>query len=140
MGIHDNFFDLGGHSLLALRMVTALREKSGLPATLADLMSHPSVGALSELLLNRTLGAATPASRGFRGCPAGVPWIHVPGVMGLEFLPADLARVIGRHRPYHDGLQYPGLHGDEAPEHTVPGIASALAAQVETCVRRGLCG
>ncbi|MEN9678561.1 MAG: hypothetical protein RIS76_4457, partial [Verrucomicrobiota bacterium] len=142
VGIHDNFFDLGGHSLLALRMVIALRERLGLQASLADLMANPSVGALAELLLRRTRGesppaAATPASRGFRGSPTGVPWIHVPGVMGFEFLPPDLAVVIGRHRPYHDGLQYPGLNGHTEPECTVAGIAAALITQVEDLCPQG---
>ncbi|REE95072.1 type I polyketide synthase [Thermomonospora umbrina] len=45
-----DFFALGGHSLLATRMLTALRGEFGVELRLRDLLSHPTVGGLADLL------------------------------------------------------------------------------------------
>lgn len=135
LGVTDDFFHRGGHSLKALRLVTQMSQTLHTPVSLAELLAHPSVAALSEHLERRDRGplsfASDLRSRGFRGAATGTPWIHLPGLAGLEFLPASLAGVIGGHRPYHDGLQYPGLEGLEAPQRSVAGIAAALLEQVE---------
>lgn len=142
VGIHDDFFEMGGHSLLALRLVTALRGSLGVELTLADLFANPNVAALAKVPGHHA-GETPPASsgglrsRGFRGRETGTPWIHVPGYHGIEFLPPSLAAVVGRHRPFHDGLQFPGVDGQSAPERTVAGIASALVSQVEALCPAG---
>ncbi|MBN8247482.1 MAG: amino acid adenylation domain-containing protein, partial [Verrucomicrobia bacterium] len=129
VGIHDSFFDLGGHSLLALRLVSRLQGALQRPVRLADLFTRPTVAQFAALL-EPPAAAAEAAPRRFRGAPVGVPWFHVPGLFGLECLTPALAAVIGRHRPYFDGLQFPGLDHSGEPRSEVASIASALADQV----------
>lgn len=127
-GIHDDFFDLGGHSLLALRLVTTLHRRLDLPLALADLFAFPTVAGLAGRMNEETRGIAGPDS--FRGTGSGVPWFHIPGVFGFEFLSPTLAALIGHHRRYHDGLQYPGVDGRRPPATSVKAIAGDLARQI----------
>lgn len=55
------FFSLGGHSLLATRMLVALRERYGAALSLRDLLAHPTVGGLAELVTTRGSAPASPA-------------------------------------------------------------------------------
>ncbi|MBN9693037.1 MAG: amino acid adenylation domain-containing protein [Verrucomicrobia bacterium] len=48
VGIHDRFADLGGHSLRALRLVARIREHWGVPLTLPDFLSQPTVAELVQ--------------------------------------------------------------------------------------------
>jgi amino acid adenylation domain-containing protein len=50
VGIGDDFFALGGHSLLAAQLVTRLRERLGLQASLAGLMASPTIEGLVNQL------------------------------------------------------------------------------------------
>ncbi|WP_371483465.1 amino acid adenylation domain-containing protein [Kitasatospora sp. NBC_00315] len=58
LGIDENFFDLGGHSLLALSLLQRLRAAFDGELTLADLLGRPTVAALAELLVERTVDMA----------------------------------------------------------------------------------
>ncbi|MFC4590848.1 amino acid adenylation domain-containing protein [Sphaerisporangium corydalis] len=48
-GVHDDFFDLGGHSLLAFKVISRLR-RAGRPATLQQVMAHPTIHELARAL------------------------------------------------------------------------------------------
>ncbi|MBX3732750.1 MAG: AMP-binding protein [Verrucomicrobiae bacterium] len=129
VGMHDDFRDLGGHSLQAMQLVRGLERLLGRPVSLAALLANPTVSRFAASL-DGDAGAARPGLPGFRGAPAGVPWIHVPGVHGIEFLAPSLAAVIGRHRPYFDGLQFPGLD-DAGPRLTrVEAMAASVVSQL----------
>ena len=64
----------------------------------------------------------------------------MPGVFGFEFLPPKLATAIGAHRPYFDGLQYPGLDGRCQPLTSTEAIAEAMESQIQRSIRRVLFG
>ena len=57
IGIDDDFFALGGHSLRAMSLIQRIHQSLGLEVSLAEILSHPSIGALATLLQSRT---ATP--------------------------------------------------------------------------------
>jgi yersiniabactin nonribosomal peptide synthetase len=69
VGVHDNFFDLGGHSLLAFRLIDEVRRTFAVELSLPDLMRHPSVAALAEVIGRRR--DSGPAD--FGGVPAVTP-------------------------------------------------------------------
>jgi acyl-coenzyme A synthetase/AMP-(fatty) acid ligase/acyl carrier protein len=50
LGVFESFFDLGGHSLAALRLMTRLREETGLDLPLRILLERRTVAAISEAL------------------------------------------------------------------------------------------
>lgn len=77
-GPHDDFFDLGGSSLLAARLAWRIRAATGLPATVGDVLRHPTVRVLCAALTN---GAAEPDSSVSSGA--------LPTVRAPEFPPAD---------------------------------------------------
>ena len=51
VGRNDNFFELGGHSLLMAKVLARMRDRSDLSIEFkfADLMQHPTIGALAQL-------------------------------------------------------------------------------------------
>ncbi|HEX2202007.1 MAG TPA: amino acid adenylation domain-containing protein [Longimicrobium sp.] len=50
VGRHDNFFDLGGHSLSAMRLVTRLRETTGIDIPLARVFEAPTLAMLAGVV------------------------------------------------------------------------------------------
>jgi amino acid adenylation domain-containing protein len=53
VGVQDDFFDLGGHSLLALQVITRIRRTFDLDIELRHIFRFPTIGQLSEALLER---------------------------------------------------------------------------------------
>ncbi|MBX9403188.1 amino acid adenylation domain-containing protein [Lysobacter sp. BMK333-48F3] len=74
VGRDDNFFELGGHSILAVQLVERL-QREGLPTTIRDLFSAPSLAALAANLAGQGQGepVAVPANAIAEGCERIVP-------------------------------------------------------------------
>ncbi|MBA1188073.1 amino acid adenylation domain-containing protein [Pseudomonas entomophila] len=62
VGRHDNFFELGGHSLLAVTLVDRLRQ-AGLPGSVHQLLSHPTLAELAALERHTAPTVEVPANR-----------------------------------------------------------------------------
>jgi amino acid adenylation domain-containing protein len=69
IGLRDDFFALGGHSLLATRIVSRLRQASGVEVRLREVLERPTVEALAERVRG-TLEERT-------GGPVAPPLFHV---------------------------------------------------------------
>jgi thioesterase domain-containing protein len=61
----------------------------------------------------------------------------VPGMNGVEFLPAAVAQAITRDRRWFDGLQHPGVDGRDPPGKTVEAIALELIRQIRAVQPQG---
>ncbi|SEM69381.1 amino acid adenylation domain-containing protein [Stigmatella aurantiaca] len=72
VGIHENFFELGGHSLLATRLLSRVRETTGIALPLKSLFEGGTVATLAERIeaASRSRQAASrPLSPVARGGP-----------------------------------------------------------------------
>ena len=98
IGIDDNFFDLGGHSLLAIRVMSRLRDATGLVVPLAALFQAPSIRQLARLL-NKQADVDTGAILTTLQPGNGGPMLYlVPGAGGGVADFSNLARALGRER------------------------------------------
>ncbi|MFK3909417.1 amino acid adenylation domain-containing protein [Pseudomonas monteilii] len=80
VGRHDNFFELGGHSLLAVTLIDRLRQ-AGLPGSVHQLLSHPTLAELAALDPQTTSVVEVPANR----VPPGAERI-TPAMLSLTSL------------------------------------------------------
>ncbi|WP_434348439.1 amino acid adenylation domain-containing protein [Myxococcus virescens] len=72
VGIHENFFELGGHSLLATRLLSRVRETTGIELPLKSLFEGGTVATMAERIeaASRSRQAASrPLSPVDRGAP-----------------------------------------------------------------------
>ncbi|MEU8269171.1 thioesterase domain-containing protein [Sphaerisporangium sp. NPDC049002] len=123
-GVHDDFFDLGGHSLLAFKVITRLR-RAGCPATLQQVMAHPTIHELA-----RALSEAVPEQSGLiaevrPGTPAATErpnlfCIH-PGGGQIHSYQTLADELRGEFRVL--GVQAAGLADGEAPLEDIRSMA-----------------
>jgi acyl carrier protein len=53
----DDFFELGGHSMSASQIIARMRREWGVEVSLSSFFAHPTVAALTELVVRRASGA-----------------------------------------------------------------------------------
>jgi thioesterase domain-containing protein/acyl carrier protein len=129
IGVTDDFFDLGVDSLTAARLFTRIEQEFGRRLPFAPVFAAPTIEALAATLQD------TPASRRFSALvpiqPSGqgTAVFGVHGGAGTILLYSELARQIGRDRPFY-GLQAVGLYGDEAPQTSIPAMARRYVREV----------
>ncbi|MGH9348421.1 MAG: phosphopantetheine-binding protein [Vicinamibacterales bacterium] len=111
IGIHDDFFEIGGDSISAMR-VAAKAQRAGVPITVRDLVTKPTIAALASLTNGRRGECASRESRrmpltpaqwqvarpGFwhRGSMAGAVSARVERA-GIRAIPAVLDAIVRRH-------------------------------------------
>ncbi len=135
VGINDDFFELGGHSLLAVRLMARISDTFERLLPLAVLFNAPTIGALAELLADRTDAVAqivVPIQ------PAGSlePVFAVPGVGGNVLSWRPLSRALGAQQPFY-ALQSAGLDGRAPPHTSVEDTAAANIAALRTVQAHG---
>jgi len=142
-GVRDNFFDLGGHSLLAIQLLWQVQNEFGKTVPLSALLRRPTIEQFARMLTERESSVPLAATGRLRGAESGTPLFYIPGIHGVGLLPEPLARAIGRVCPYHDGLQYAGVDGQQPPLTRVEDIAAHLILQIRQVCPKGpyrLCG
>lgn len=138
IGITDDFFQIGGHSLLAVRVMTMIRNRLKRTIPLASLFRNPTIAHLARLLAQSSVESASSALVEIQPEGHGAPFFCVHPVGGNVFCYAELARALGRDRPFY-GLQAPApgvfpedvLHESGA---TIEQIAALYIREI-LCVR-----
>ncbi|MEP7308333.1 MAG: amino acid adenylation domain-containing protein [Acidobacteriota bacterium] len=54
IGIGEDFFELGGHSLRAMSMMQRIHQQLGVAVSIGEILSHPSIAALAEIIQLKT--------------------------------------------------------------------------------------
>jgi amino acid adenylation domain-containing protein len=106
MGVTDNFFELGGHSLMAVRLVTEIKQLTGVEIPLTELFQ----GATIEHLADIVRGTASILRAVANQVQAGgdrTPFFAavLAGTNALGYVP--LAKHLGPEQPFYT-LQSPG--------------------------------
>jgi thioesterase domain-containing protein len=115
IGITDDFFQVGGHSLLAVRMMTMIRNRLKRTIPLASLFRNPTIASLASLLAQSSHVSASSVLVDIQPEGNDRPFFCAHPVGGSVFCYADLARMLGRERPFY-GLQAPaqGVFSEDA--------------------------
>lgn len=148
LGRDDDFFSLGGHSLLAAQLMTRVRQRWAIDATLGLVFAHPTVARLAERIDALAAGPASDAARlgdlGFGplielfGAPAPTPLpvfcIHPAGGMAWSY--SGLARALAPARTVY-GLQARGLDAHQSPPVSIDAMADDYVALIRQTQPRG---
>lgn len=130
LGIRDNFFARGGDSLLALRVAIESERAFSRRLPVGALFSCPTVETLAHRLADTGLVCRDPAAPVLGGRGSAAPLFFIPGLQGYGFLPPAIAHRLDGHRPFYDGLLYPGLAAGEKPAASLEEIAAHLLRQI----------
>jgi amino acid adenylation domain-containing protein len=129
VGVRDNFFQLGGHSLLAIRLITEIETAFQVKIPLVTLFQDATVEHLATLIQKRdslndwsSLVALQPEGH-------KPPFFCVHGITGDVLWFAELARLLGRDRPFY-GLQARGLDGQQPPFDQIEAMAAYYIDQI----------
>ncbi|MGA8476093.1 MAG: amino acid adenylation domain-containing protein, partial [Candidatus Cybelea sp.] len=60
VGRHDNFFELGGHSLLAIRLLSRIRHRLAMQASLTVLFTSPTLSGFAQVLVSSARTTTAP--------------------------------------------------------------------------------
>jgi amino acid adenylation domain-containing protein len=129
---HDNFFDLGGHSLMAMLLVSK-HAQQGIPVSISDLFTHPTIASLAACLEQRDVTAGNgPAAIAVRaevsGRSAGErPLFLVHDISGEIAYAASLATHLPAGIPVY-ALAAPG--SSEPPLRTIQGMAERMVRMI----------
>jgi amino acid adenylation domain-containing protein/FkbM family methyltransferase len=129
VGIHESFFELGGHSLLAVRLRTTIRKEFDRDVPLVALFDKSTIAQLGEFLD----GAGDKSSAGILVCiqpeGRGTPLFCVHPVGGNVLCYADLAREMGKDRPFY-GLQSPVPDPESREFLDIAGMAAVYIEEI----------
>lgn len=124
---HENFFDLGGDSLSAAVLFIRLEREFENAPSLTDLLEHPTVAELAQLL-----GPDCVPKKGLvaRLQPEGTrtPLFCLPGIDGRFLVYRELVDELGRDQPVY-GLEPYGLDGSE-PDRSIEDTAVRLVREL----------
>lgn len=123
LGVNDSFFSLGGHSLLAVRLFLEIEKETGQRLPLASLFQYPTVAKLAGFLQAQTGPRAWQALVPVQTGGSKTPFFCVHNFGGEVLNFGALANELGDDQPFF-GFQARGLYGEEAPDQSIPLMAS----------------
>ncbi|MFE5284655.1 amino acid adenylation domain-containing protein [Nocardia sp. NPDC056611] len=133
VGVDDNFFDVGGTSMGAVRVVTQVREATGLPMALQWMFLDPTPAALARRLgeaaaqpgVEQSMGVLLP----MRPQGDGAALFCVHPAIGLAWCYGGLVRHVDGAHPIY-GIQSPGVTDGGTADRTVRDLAVRYAEEI----------
>ncbi|MFE3195213.1 amino acid adenylation domain-containing protein [Nocardia sp. NPDC059240] len=133
IGVDDNFFDIGGNSMGAVRLVTRVRETTGLPMPLQWMFLDPTPAALARRLTEAaTQPDIDPAMRvllPMRSQGAAPALFCVHPAIGLAWCYGGLVQYIDGAHPIY-GIQSPGVTDGGTADRTVRELALRYVEEI----------
>ncbi|MFE2998349.1 thioesterase domain-containing protein, partial [Nocardia sp. NPDC059246] len=133
IGVDDNFFDIGGNSMGAVRLVTLVREHTGIPMPLQWMFLDPTPAALAQRLVEAADQPGVEASMRVllpmrpRGDAPALFCVH-PAI-GLAWCYGGLVQYIDGDRPIY-GIQSPGVTDGGTADRTVRELAVRYVEEI----------
>ncbi|MFE3023107.1 amino acid adenylation domain-containing protein [Nocardia tengchongensis] len=133
VGVDDNFFDIGGNSMGAVRVVTQVREATGIPMRLQWMFLDPTPAALARRLgeaaaqpgVEQSMRVLLP----MRPQGDGPALFCVHPAIGLAWCYGGLVRHIDGAHPIY-GVQSPGVTDGGTADRTVHDLAVRYAEEI----------
>ena len=139
VGVQDDFFELGGHSLLAVRLLGQIEQRFGQRIDISKLYIEPTVEHLAGILREKPQISSDVLEQLIvpmqsKGDLPPIFFIHPSG--GTVHFYADLARAMGRDRPFY-GIEAQGLNRELPLQSCVEDMASLYIQAVRTVQPEG---
>ncbi|WP_067541354.1 condensation domain-containing protein [Nocardia crassostreae] len=133
IGIDDNFFEIGGNSMAAVRLVTLVREQTGIPMPLQWMFLDPTPAALAirfaEAAEQPDVEPSMRVLLPMRPTGSGPAVFCVHPAVGLAWCYGGLVQYIDRaHAVY--GLQSPGVVDGGTADRTVHDLAIRYVEEI----------
>ncbi|WP_327141432.1 non-ribosomal peptide synthetase [Nocardia sp. NBC_01327] len=126
IGVDDNFFEVGGNSMAAVRLVTLIRERTGIPLPLQWMFLDPTPAALalrlSEAAEQPEVDPSMRVMLPMRPAGTGPALFCIHPAVGLAWCYGGLVRYIDRSHPVY-GLQSPGVVDGGTADRTIGDLA-----------------
>ncbi|WP_433680722.1 amino acid adenylation domain-containing protein [Nocardia sp. CA-119907] len=132
IGLDDNFFELGGTSMVAIRLVTAIRERSGFTMPVQWMFGEPTPAVLAQRLTEGDRPGLDPALRTvlpLRATGTGPGLFCVHPAIGLAWCYAGLVQYLDGDHPIY-GLQSPAIAAGVRPDTTLTERAARYVDQI----------
>ncbi|HVI46038.1 MAG TPA: non-ribosomal peptide synthase/polyketide synthase [Chitinophaga sp.] len=141
VGVYDDFFALGGHSLLSIRLIAAVRKKTGVEMSLSEVFETPTIAAMTEYISRLQSAAGEEAAampdtsrynehiRLLNQGNAAFPMFLIPGQDGLSDGYDELAKELNDTGAVY-GLQMQGVLEGERPLYTIEEIAAQNISRI----------
>jgi amino acid adenylation domain-containing protein len=124
-----NFFDIGGHSLLAVRLILRIRQVLGVEVSLRDLMSRPTIEALSLFISDNNKTTTSHLIPLNHWCNRSHLVVFMPTILGSALRYRSLAQLIDQGCDIA-AWQLPGFASDELPLTSIADMATACVDEV----------
>ncbi|AYF76324.1 amino acid adenylation domain-containing protein [Nocardia yunnanensis] len=133
VGVDDNFFDIGGNSMGAVRLVTEVRDTTGIPMPLQWMFLDPTPAALARRLVETAAQPdVDPAMRvllPMRPQGEGPALFCVHPAIGLAWCYGGLVQYIDGAHPIY-GIQSPGVTDGGTADRTVHDLAVRYVEEI----------
>lgn len=128
IGIHDNFFDLGGNSMNILRVSHRIKQSTGKTISIADIIAHPTIAELSQLL--DSTEESTNYIHKFGGEGDKTPIFFFPVINRNSLIFGDLAHSLSEDRPCY-GIELPQPENEIEPLQSFEELASHCIKEIK---------